>query len=123
MTRMFRIAVLSGILASVGLAFPSIVDAQRGGGGGGRGGGAVARGGSVHGGGPARGGAAVVRGGGVYGGNHGGSEDLSSVFVTLLPVVPVARVPTRGVYYSHPYYYRPYYSGYYPYYYSPGRSV
>ncbi len=115
MTRTFRIAVLSGILASVGLAFPSIVDAQRGGGGGGRGGGAVARGG-----GPARGGSgAVVRGGGVYGGNH----------VAVPRTYPPYSSPyyrsyySRGYYghgyYSYPYHYRPYYSGYYPYYYSP----
>jgi hypothetical protein len=106
MTRMIRIALLSGILVVAGLAFPSIADAQRGGGG--RGGGAAARGGSVHGGG------AVVRGGGVYGGSH------LAVRRTYPPYSsPYYRSYYSRGYYSYPYYYRPYYAGYYPYSYSP----
>lgn len=108
MTRIFRLAVLSGILVALGLAFPSSAAAQRGGGG--RGGGAVARGG-----GPARGGGSVARGGAVYGGNH-------AVPRTYPPYSsPYYRSYYSHGYYSYPYYsrgyyYRPYYAGYYPYY-------
>jgi len=113
MTRVFRIALLSGVLVSAGLAFPSIAEAQRGGGGGGRGGGAVARGGT------ARGGGAVVRGGGVYGGNNVAVPRRYPPYSS-----PYYRSYYSRGYYSHPYYYRPYYyrpyyAGYYPYYYSP----
>jgi len=101
MTRTLWFAVLLGLSVSVGLAFPSDVDAQRRGGGGGAGRGAAPAGP------PGRSGGAVVRGGGVYGGSH----------------VAVPRTYPAGSYYrpyyGRPYYYRPYYAGYYPHYYSP----
>src|SRR5689334_10134913 len=108
MTRTNRLAVLFGLFALAGLAFPSVADAQRHGGGAARGGGAVVRGGGavVH------GGAAVVRGGPVYG---------SHVAVPRThPPYSYYRPYYGGRYYYHPYYYRPYYySGFYYPYYSP----
>jgi hypothetical protein len=127
MTRTFRLAVLLGLFVFVGLAFPSVADAQRRGGGAGaragagaRSGGAVQRGGAVvrrgavQRGGTVQRGGAVVRGGGPYRGSN--------------VAVPRTHAPYSSPYYqshysrSHyyrPYYYRPYYAGYYPYYYSP----
>jgi hypothetical protein len=106
MTRTYRLAALFGLFALVGLAFPSVADAQRHGGGAARGGTAVVRGGGavVH------GGAAVVRGGPVYGSR-----------VAVPRTHPPYAYYGHG-YYGHGYYYRPYYyspfyySGFYPYY-------
>jgi hypothetical protein len=100
-----------GLVVLVGLAVPSVADAQRrsgGGGGGGAHGGAVARsGGAVHSGG------AVVRGGGVYRGNNVAVPRAYGAHSYYRPSY------NYRPYYAHNSYYRPYYPGYYPYYYSP----
>jgi hypothetical protein len=86
----------------VGLAFPSVADAQRRGGGGG----GTARGTAV------RTGGAVVRGGGVHRGTQVAVPRTHAPYSYYRPYY-------SRPYYSRPYYYRSYYSGYYPHYYSP----
>ncbi len=102
MPRSFRLAVLLGLFVLVGLAFPSVADAQRRGGGGG----GSARGTAV------RTGGAVVRGGGVYRGTQVAVPRTHPAYSYYRPYY-------SRPYYSRPYYYRSYYSGYYPHYYSP----